>query len=332
MSPKAPVNIILGTHTIGDATQQPGIVHFDSEEDVQALLQAFHNRGYRHIDTARNYPGSEKRLGQAGAPSRFTIHTKVQSGQPGDHESLKVDLSIRRSLEDLRTSTVETVFLHVPDRKTPFEDPTKAMNDAIQKGKFKKFGLSNYSAAEVQRFIEISEHNGYAKPSVYEGHYNAIVRGGEKELFPLLRQHNIAFYAYSPAAGGLFSSNAGTGARWSEDNMIGKLYSTVYGHPSVHAAVAKVRDAAEKHNISGHAAALRWTAFHSVLDGMYGDALIFGVSKIEQLHKTLDALEAGPLPADLAEAITAIYTTFEGLEPPYYIGPAEYLGSSSVEQ
>jgi aflatoxin B1 aldehyde reductase len=83
--------------------------------------------------------------------------------------------------------------------------------------------------------------------------------------------------------------------------------------------VATVLDLAEEHNISGHAAAIRWTAFHSRLDGKYGDGLIFGVSKIEQLHKTLDALEAGPLPDELAEAITDVYAMVEGAEPPYHL-------------
>jgi aryl-alcohol dehydrogenase-like predicted oxidoreductase len=101
--------------------------------------------------------------------------------------------------------------------------------------------------------------------------------------------------------------------------MMGKLYSAAYGQPPVQASVATVQDAAEKHGISGHAAALRWTAFHSVLDGKYGDGVIFGVSKIEQLYKTLDALEAGPLPAELAETISAVYATVEGAEPPYHL-------------
>ncbi|KAL8941176.1 MAG: hypothetical protein Q9216_002405 [Gyalolechia sp. 2 TL-2023] len=309
---------------VGDSIKDPDIAHFDNGRDVQTLLDAFYSRGYIDIDTARDYspsaPGaSEVRLGQAGAASRFTIHSKVHSGHPGDHEPSKIDLSIGRSLDALRTSTLETMFLHVPDRQTLFEDTAKAMNDAIQQGKFKKFGVSNYTAVEVQKLIEICEQKGFTKPTVYQGHYNAIVRGGEKELFPLLRKHNIAFFAYSPAAGGLFSGNTDTSMRWSKDNVVGKLYGTLYGQPSVQASVAIVRDAAEKYNISGHAAALRWTVFHSVLDAKYGDAVIFGVSKTEQLHKTLDALEAGPLPTELAEAITAIYATVEGAEPPYHL-------------
>jgi aflatoxin B1 aldehyde reductase len=90
------------------------------------------------------------------------------------------------------------MFLHVPDRQTSFEDTTKTMNAAIQQGKFKKFGLSSYFAEKVQIFITICEQNGYAKPSVYQGHYNAIVRGGEKELFPLLRKHDMASVPFLP--------------------------------------------------------------------------------------------------------------------------------------
>ncbi|RAO71655.1 uncharacterized protein BHQ10_007667 [Talaromyces amestolkiae] len=319
MSPQVPVKIILGTHTIGDATKMPGIIHFDNEDDVHSLLDAFYSRGYKDVDTASNYHGSEARLGQAGAASQFNIHTKVHSWGSGYLEPAKIESSIEKSLKDLHASTVETMFLHVPDRQTPFEDTAKAMNNAYLQGKFRKWGISNYTAAEVKKFIEICDEKGYVKPSVYEGHYNAIVRGGEQELFPLLREHDMAFFAYSPAAGGLFSDKASTTARWSKDNSVGNLYNTIYGKASVQAAVATVRESAAKHGISGHAAALRWTAFHSILDGKYGDAVIFAVSKMKQLNDTLDAFEAGPLPSDLAEAMTAVYATLEGSEPSYHL-------------
>ncbi|TRX93771.1 hypothetical protein FHL15_005447 [Xylaria flabelliformis] len=305
MAPKAPVKIILGTHTVGDKTANPGIVHWDEPKDVQALLDTFYGRGYRYIDTASNYPNSEERLGQAGAASRFTIVTKVRDGIPGSHQPAKLEASIKQSLEDLKTSTVDTMMLHVPDRETPFEDIAKAMNEAYQKGQFKHFGLSNYPAAEVQKFLDICEEKGYVKPSVFEGHYNAIYRSGEKELFPLLRKHNISFYGYSPAAGGLFSGKAGTSTtskRWDSD-----------------ASITDILAAAEKHGISGHAAALRWTAFHSILDGSYGDGIIFTASNLDQLNKTLDAIDAGPLPADLADAFSVLSANTEGHSLPYHL-------------
>ncbi|KAI1303845.1 Aldo/keto reductase [Xylaria venustula] len=322
MSPKAPVKIILGTHTVGDKTVTPGLAHWDEPKEVQALLDTFYNRGHRYIDTGSNYPHSEERLGRSGAASRFIIVTKVRDGTPGSHEPAKIEASIKQSLDELKTPIVDTMMLHVPDRETPFEDAAKAMNEAFKKGQFKHFGLSNYTAAEVQRFLEICEEREYVKPSVYEGHYNAIFRSSEKELFPLLRKHNIPFYGYSPAAGGLFSGNAGTSTtskRWDSDNLIGKNYNVFYGHPLIQAAVAPIIAAAEKHGISGHAAALRWTAFHSILDGSYGDGIIFTVSKMEQLHKTLDAIDAGPLPADLADAFSTLYSTTEGHSLPYHL-------------
>ncbi|KAI0883618.1 NADP-dependent oxidoreductase domain-containing protein [Annulohypoxylon maeteangense] len=323
MSSKTPPKIILGTHTIGDSTKA-SVTTFDSEEDVQALLDAFYNQGYTHLDTAHDYslnaPGtSEERLGRAVAASRFTIDTKVHSGHPGDHLPSNIELSVSKSLKALNTSAVETMFLHVPDRHTPFEDTARAMNDAHQQGKFKNFGLSNYAAAEVKRFIEICEEKGYNKPSIYQGHYNALVRGGEKELFPLLREHRMAFYAYSPAAGGFFSGHAGNSSRWKGDNDIAKLYSSSYSKAPVQASLATIQNLADKYGINGHEVALRWTVFHSMLDGKQGDGVIFGVSKIEQLHKTLAAIESGPLPVEIADAVTAIYAAVEGSEPPYHL-------------
>ncbi|EXF84531.1 aflatoxin B1 aldehyde reductase member 2 [Colletotrichum fioriniae PJ7] len=324
MAFKLPLTIILGTHSVGDSIVDPETSHFDTEQDVQALLDDFYSRGYNHLDTARDYspnvPGaSESRLGKAKGASRFTIHTKVHSADPGDHLPTKLELSIDQSLRDLQMPTVETMFLHFPDRHTPFDETIKAMDTALKQGKFKKYGLSNYSATEVQRVLDICERHGYRKPSVYEGHYNAIVRGGEKELFPLLRKHHMAFYAYSPAAGGLFSGHTASSGRWKSDNFLGNVYTYLYRKPPVRIAAATILELATNHGIDGHAAALRWTAFHSHLDGEHGDAVIFGVSKMEQLHQTLDALEAGPLPEDLAAAIATIYSTVEGAEPPYHL-------------
>ncbi|KAF2675543.1 Aldo/keto reductase [Microthyrium microscopicum] len=319
MSPNTPVKIILGTHMVGDSSTHPGIAHFDNEKDVKALLDTFYNRGYSNIDTAGNYGASEKRLGQAGAASRFIIDTKVLDGQPGSHEYTKIGQSIKQSLDALKSNSVETLYLHVPDRQTPFEESAKAMNQAIEQGQCKRFGLSNYAPAEVQQFVDLCEEKGYAKPSVYQGHYNAIVRRGEKELFPVLRKNKIAFYAYSAGAGGLFSGHSHTSVRWSDSNAPGSLYKMLYGQQPVQDSVKIVRDAAQKHGISGHEAAIRWTAFHSILDGQYGDGVIIGMSKLAQLRDTLDAIKAGPLPSDLADAITAVYATVEGAEPPYHL-------------
>lgn len=194
---------VLTLKQVGDSVNG-SLVAFDTPEDVQALLNKFKTRGYREIDTAANYPdndpgSSEDRLGKADAASQFIVHTKVLDGAnntPGPHQYAKVTASIDQSLKSLHTDCVETIFLHVPDRTTSFEDTAKAIHDAFIQGKARNFGLSNYTAAEVKAFIDICEDKGYKKPTVYQGHYNALTRGGEEELFPLLRKNNMAFLAY----------------------------------------------------------------------------------------------------------------------------------------
>lgn len=120
----------------------------------------------------------------------------MSSHTEGSHSAENIAASIDKSLAALKVTQVETMFLHVPRRETPFEETAKAMNEAFKQGKFKHFGLSNYPASDVQKFIDICDENGFVRPSVFQGHYNAVVRGAEEELIPLLRKYNMPFYGF----------------------------------------------------------------------------------------------------------------------------------------
>lgn len=182
---------------------------------MNKYLDTFIARGYNQLDTARVYPASEERLGKVSAAARLTIDTKVMPGMPsaGDskpkqvHTKAQVLADIDESLKTLNTTQINTEYLHAPDRNTPFSDACEAMDEAHKAGKIRAWGLSNYTAEEVQRIVDICDERGWLKPAVYQGQYNPLVRGGEKELFPVLRKAGVAFYAYSPAAGGFFAGN-----------------------------------------------------------------------------------------------------------------------------
>ena len=73
------------------------------------------------------------------------------------------------------------------------------------------------------------------------------------------------------------------------------------------AATDKALDIASGHGISGHAAALRWTAYHSQLNKTHGDAIIIGASSPEQLESNIDMIEQGVLPDDVVAALEAVY-------------------------
>lgn len=130
------------------------------------------------------------------AGKRFTIDTKASYAGDHPHTKDKIIENVDISVKELGIPQVNVYYLHMPDRNTPLEEAVAGMNEAHKAGKIKQFGVSNHSPAEVEEIVKIAEEKGYIKPTVYQGQYNAIVRGGERDLFPVLRKHNIAFYAY----------------------------------------------------------------------------------------------------------------------------------------
>lgn len=185
---------------IGDSTLDP-IVRFDTAEQVKAVLDSFHARGHRQIDTAQIYSPhahgtSEPRLGAANAGDRFLVDTKVKSSTAGDHKRENILQNIDFSLERLQVKQINILYLHQPDRTVPFEETCEALNQAYSEGKFKHWGLSNYSVEEVDQIVAICDSHQWKRPSVYQGQYNLIVRGAEEKLIPTLRKYNMAYFAY----------------------------------------------------------------------------------------------------------------------------------------
>lgn len=96
------------------------------------------------------------------------------------------------------------------------------------------------------------------------------------------------------------------------------MYGSFYIQPAIEAATEKALAVASKHGIGGHAAALRWTVYHSILDKDCGDSILVGASSPAQLESNLDMIEAGPLPGDVVAAMDAVYAQ-AGDQVPYYL-------------
>ncbi|KAL9623830.1 MAG: hypothetical protein Q9160_001821 [Pyrenula sp. 1 TL-2023] len=315
---KPPMKIILGTASFG--SEKAPQAKFNTVNQAMPLLKSFQSRGYLDIDTARAYPvgkggTAETLLGSCDSIHTWSnISTKVASFMPGSHRPANITRSIEQSLEALNAPYgVDIMYLHAPDHATPYVETLSAMNAAYQEGAFQRLGLSNYSASDVEKIVRICEENCFVKPSVYQGQYNAICRSAEAELFTVLRRHNIAFYAYSPTACGFFSgkvsrqSTAIKGSRWDQSSYIGRKYSKDYFHDELFATQSTVIDEADYCGISGHAAALRWTVYHSALDAAAGDAVVLGASSVEQMEENLNILEEGPLPPRLAAVMGEVW-------------------------
>jgi aflatoxin B1 aldehyde reductase len=75
-----------------------------------------------------------------------------------------------------------------------------------------------------------------------------------------------------------------------------------------------VKGHAAFYGISGHAAALRWTVWHSDLQAEKGDAVIIGASTQGQLEENLNILEQGPLPDSLLHVLERVWDDVKDLD------------------
>lgn len=151
---------------------------------------------------------------------------------------------------------VDVLILHCPDARVPLKETLAGVNALHQQGLFKRFGLSNHTAVEIEEVIKTCNENSFVLPSVFEGSYSAVARLAEDEILPLLRKNNIAFYAYSPIAGGFLAKTSqqfrdqSFEGRWDRNCFLGQVYQHLYNRPSSLEALDKWHDIAKAEGIS----------------------------------------------------------------------------------
>ena len=239
------------------------------------------------------------------------------------------------SLKELGTDCVDIFYLHAADRTVPFAVTLKAIDDLHKAKKFVRFAISNYTAYEVAEIVMTCTHNGWVKPTLYQGMYNAITRSVEAELFPCLKRYGLDFYAYNPLAGGFLTNryiesntdSKPTEGRFSDaSGILGERYRERYFKDAIFQALKLVDQEAKRHGISMVQVALRWMVHHSPMKvkDNGGDGIIIGVSSQKQLEENLDALEQGPLPEELCKKLDEAWKVAKMDTPNYWHGTLEY--------
>ena len=321
---KKPVNLILGTMTFGESVFMP---------DVGEFINAFLDAGYDELDTAYVYNDGncERFLGEVLPELNrpFKIATKVNPRISGRLDAEAAYKQVNESLERMRLESVDTVFLHFPDPATPVEGVLGAMADLHDQGKYKELGLSNFPAWMVTDVWHICDKHGWVKPTVFEGVYNPLTRRAEAELNDCLNNFGMRFYAYNPMCGGLLTGRYG---KFEDTPTDGRFthrpnYQGRYWKKSFFDAVERIKTAAEKHGITSIEATYRYLAYHSMLDGERGDAILVGASKLHHLQQNMETVKAGPLPGDVVATFEEAWDITRGDSPSYF---TLYKGKGSV--
>jgi aflatoxin B1 aldehyde reductase len=305
------VKLIFGGYTLNDT--------FMSDAEVQDAFALLKKEGIDEIDTARIYPGNEKRLGESPGHEDFKIATKLGGGfRPGTLTKENIVRDAEDSFATVRVPQFDILYIHAPDPSVSIEEALESINEVYKKGIFRRFGLSNFTAEQVQEVYDIAQRKGYPLPTVYQGNYNAIARKLETLVFPKLRELKIAFYAYSPIAGGFLAKSLeqiDAGAGRFGDQVLKELYGRLYNRPSLREALSDWGHIAEKEGISRAELAYRWVAHHSLLKAELGDGVLFGARTLVQLEQTIRALKRGPLSDEAVKGLEEIWKKVEADAP-----------------
>ncbi|MBR6979994.1 MAG: aldo/keto reductase [Prevotella sp.] len=305
-----------------------GTMNFGPQLDLEGsrnMVNAFLDSGNRELDTAYVYNGgaTENILGDIlpGIDSNsYEIATKVHPRITGRLDRETILMELNESLKRMKRDSVNLLYFHFPDAKTPIEEALETVAELYEKGVVKELGLSNYPAWQVVDIAWKCDKAGCPRPSVYQGMYNSLCRNVEPELFPAIRSLGMRFYAFNPLAGGMLT---GKHKNYDDKPQPGRFerlesYRKRYWKQSYFDAVEEIRKACEAEGIPMAEAAYRWLCCHSLMDESKGDGILLGASRQEQMAQNMAAVEKGDLPQTIREAMDEAWELAKPDSPQYF--------------
>lgn len=191
----------LGTLTWGRDTD---------EHDAAAQLRDFVDAGGTLVDTAGSYGDgiSETVIGQllSGEVHREELVLSTKSGVRGgrvDASRGNLLTSLDASLARLGTDYVDLWFVQAPDPGTPVEETVSAMRRAVNSGRARYVGLSNFPAWQTAQIATLLRDDPGLAASQVE--YSLLARSVEPELVPATIGLGLGLLAWSPLGRGVLT-------------------------------------------------------------------------------------------------------------------------------
>jgi aryl-alcohol dehydrogenase-like predicted oxidoreductase len=183
---------------------------FDDTESIKVIHRAI-DLGVNFLDTADMYgphtneilvgKALKEKRNQVVLATKFGIlrdpanpSLRGTNGKP-DYVFKACDASLKR----LNVDAIDLYYLHRVDPATPIEETVGAMAELVKQGKVKALGLSEVSAATLQKANKIYPI------TALQTEYSLWSREPEEELLNVCKELGIAFVAYSPLGRGFLT-------------------------------------------------------------------------------------------------------------------------------
>jgi aryl-alcohol dehydrogenase-like predicted oxidoreductase len=276
----------------------------DADEATSAAMyKAVRDAGINFFDCADEYNKgkSEEILGRLAKDHRdnLVLTTKCFSPQSDDINARgssrrHVVRAVERSLKRLQTDRIDVLFLHKFDALTPIEEMMRGLEDVVRSGKVLYPAVSNWSAWQTQRAIDIQERNNWARLQVIQPMYNLVKRQAEVELLPMAQANGIGVIPYSPGAAGLLSGKyLGQATGRLKTN---KMYEARYGEAWTFEVAENFVTFCKQQGLHPVSTAIAWVGSHPGIT-----APIIGARNLDQLKDSLAAVKVNMTPELRAE-------------------------------
>ncbi len=282
---------------------------FGSEADEQAsagMFKACRDVGINFFDTADQYGAgrSEQILGNLIQGDRDDLVIATKCFNPTGPDINARGLSRRhivyaaeRSLKRLQTDRIDLFYLHLHDPATPLEESLRALEDLVRAGKIIYPAVSNHSAWQTQKIVDIQETHGWARVQAIQPMYNVVKRQAEVELLPMAEFNGLAVLPYSPAGGGLLTGKYAKSDKPKAGRLVEKaMYEARYSDDWMHETAAHFAEFCKAQGVHPMSMAVAWVGSHPSVT-----APIIGARSVEQLQASLDSVKVTITPELRAE-------------------------------
>jgi aryl-alcohol dehydrogenase-like predicted oxidoreductase len=262
-------------------------------DEARACLDEAFAQGINFIDTANIYGrgAAETFLGEAlqgRARDSYVLATKLFFPMTDRDRGLsrrQVEKQLDASLKRLRTDYVDLYQCHRYDWDTPLEETMEALTRAVESGKARHIGFSEWPADRIKAAIEMT---GVAKFVSSQPQYSLLWREPEDEVIPLCAANGISQIVWSPLGQGVLSgkydpdSPPPRDSRAANDQMGGFMDRLL--EPDVLRAVQRLKPIAAEAGLTMPQFALAW-----VLREPNVASAIIGASRAEQVRENAAA-------------------------------------------
>ena len=261
-------------------------------DKARACLEEAFAQGINFIDTANVYGrgAAETFLGEAlqgRTRDSYVLATKLYFPMSDSDFGLsrgQVEKQLDASLKRLRTDYVDLYQCHRYDSGTPLDETMEALTRAVDSGKARYIGFSEWPADKIQASLDLTRDGGLAKFVSSQPQYSLLWREPEDEVIPLCAANGISQIVWSPLGQGVLSGKYDpdrpppSDSRAASQEMGGFISRLI--QPDVLRAVQQLKPIADEAGLTMPQFALAW-----VLREPNVASAIIGASRPEQVRE-----------------------------------------------